>query len=768
MSIFTSSIRTKIIIPYVFLTLIVGAAGTFFGTQYVDNTLEDRLKKQLIGAARAANQIIIDQEEERLAVLRLILATEDMAGAIQNAKGNQDYDRLDQYIQAYAANYPDIDSIILLDEMGNEIYKLNRDQGEGTPGLLPTVFGAAEGYGSWEPINAILNDNRNLSSGRVKGDQGEEDIVYSIAPLKEQNQIVSVILVGHYLEDLLGEIKLESFADITFYNDQDPKGSVRNTTLPVDDESVLNITSEFYDQVVGDLTVTRNQRVMVLNQEYELAFAPFQLRGGTIGLYSVGVLTEFVTGPVQITSNIFAAIIFVAITVLMLIALLVTQQIIRPLARLVSTSGAIAAGDLTRETGISSGDEIGRLATSFDQMTGQLRRRTEQLEELVKLQSAILSSIADGVLVQDKAGQIVQLNPAAEKILAQLSEAFSNYEAQDLIPLAQTILTRLTPPSSQMKNGVYRATDDPIKEITGGIQAQITATANPNDDPPKNFEIGDRSVSTRAAPVVTDNDENLGSVVVLRDITSEVEAEKLKTNLIRGISHELLTPLVPMRLSLQLLQMTLQGKLEDKQVDLLNKIDNSSQELHALISTLIDFVQVEAEGTPASDMSVFDLVELVEDVGWQVQERIAETGLEFSIEIPQTSISVQADESRLRRVINALLDNAVKYNRPEGTISLSLEQQNQVALIQVIDTGVGIDQSLQPYLTKQPFLRAVAGDDDIRGNGLGLYLAGKIIEAHQGRIWFESQMGEGSTFYLEIPISESSSSTEETSETEVA
>ena len=439
----------------------------------------------------------------------------------------------------------------------------------------------------------------------------------------------------------------------------------------------------------------------------------------------------------------------------MLIALLVTRQIIRALAKLVRASHEIAEGNLNLETGIHSHDEIGHLADSFDKMTVQLRKRTEELEELVRLQAAILSSIADGVLVQDRDGQIAQLNRAAEKILSHLSPTFPELSAPDHIPLAERILQHLAQPPSEEAN---ENEDDPIIETTD--YANLTGVES-GEKSARNFNIGERSVSTRAAPVIADTGEVLGSVTVLRDITLEVESEKLKNKLIESLSHELLTPITPLRMNLQLLQMTAAGKLEGIQLQAIEKIDKHATELNGLITSLLDFAQIEAEGLSATEFEEFDLAELVEMIVEDNHIRLDEDAdlkskkLTFRAHLQASSLLVNADETRLRRTLNALLDNAMKYNRKNGTVDLYLHQQDGYAQVDVVDSGRGIDETLRRYITKQAFIRQVSGDDTERGNGLSLYLASKVMQAHQGKIWFESVVGQGSTFSLAIPLYQS-------------
>lgn len=721
-------------------------AGAYFGTQLVFDTVVERLENQLIGATRVAEGAIRDQTDERLIVLRQIVATENMAEALLDADRDENFDRLDQFITAIAANTPAIDSVIILDQQGNEELRLDRALRRESTEFVVHTIGSEAVYGGWAPVGQILMGQQTLSGGRIESDAGTSDVFYSIGPLRSGGDVIGVVMVGSYMSNILEDIRLKSLADVIFYDEQ---GQIRAITLPTGANEVYAVTPDRYNEIVTNIDNTQTETLTIRGHEYIFTFAPFRMHGSTLGVYSVGLVTDFVTRSGAVTRNVFTVIIFTAISVLMLIALLVTRQIIRPLAQLVRASGAIAAGDLSRATGIESHDEIGRLAVSFDQMTSQLRKRTEQLEELVKVQSAILSSIADGVLVQDEAGNLNQWNPAAQQILARLSEAFPEFQQNDQLPLAQRILNHL----AQTSPGPHMVDGDPLIETTDDMQ--VSLGTQPGQEMPRSFDIGGHSISTRAAPVITDNHETLGSVVVLRDVTDEIAAEKLKKSLIRSISHELLTPLVPIKGYAQLFTMSGGDNLTKQQIGFIHSIEKSADELNDLISTLIDFVQIEAEGAPASDLEEFSLDELVHQVDTAIQTKIIDNkDITIQTYISDGPFMVKADKGRIRRVINSLLDNAIKYNQPGGRADLHLKRVNDLAQISVVDTGSGVDASLKATLFNQPFIRSIEGDDDIRGGGLGLYLARKIVEANGGKIWYDSVEDQGSTFTFTIPLIE--------------
>jgi two-component system sensor histidine kinase ResE len=333
----------------------------------------------------------------------------------------------------------------------------------------------------------------------------------------------------------------------------------------------------------------------------------------------------------------------------------------------------------------------------------------EREEEASKVR-AILSSIADGVLVQDRDGHIIETNRAADKIIQQL---------QDPYP-------------------------DPVQAIVANVPTV--------EEEIRRFMLANQTFDARTAYVITQQNEILGSVVVLRDITLEVESEKLKRKFIEAISHELLTPLVPIKGYLNLLTMISQGEEFSRHQTLIDTVGNNVEDLHNLVSTLVDVSQIEA-GELSLDSQKFDFNELVSRVGESYQEKMGDENLTFRIHLTDAPLTVEGDRHRLQRVLRGLLENALYYNLPEGKVDLYLTQENGNARVDIVDTGTGIEESLKPYIFKTLFVRGAArGPDTVRGTGAQLYLARVIVEEHKGQIWFESNLNQGSTFSFIIPL----------------
>lgn len=352
-----------------------------------------------------------------------------------------------------------------------------------------------------------------------------------------------------------------------------------------------------------------------------------------------------------------------------------------------------------------------------------------QKEETGRL-NAILSSIADGVIVQDMEGNIVTMNPSAHQILDTISNDFSS-DPQKV--------------TAEKRQAQAKARLSSMLNYLAGLEYHD----------PQDVEIGRRVLSARSAPVTTPDGERFGSVFVLRDITSEVESKQLKDDFITSISHELRTPLAVIKSSNDLLRLR-SMLLPDQQglpfVDTIDDVDKNIAELVTLIEQMLDLTQINA-GALGIDREPIDLAEVVRAEAEEWQERMAAKGLVYRLEVPEEPVWVDGDELRLMRVVRNLLKNAYSYTLPGGSITVTVQARASQAQVDIKDTGVGIAEKHQPFIFSR-FFRAIHAEHtyEIAGGGLGLFLSQAIVEAHGGRIWFESKLNEGSTFSFTLPM----------------
>jgi len=339
--------------------------------------------------------------------------------------------------------------------------------------------------------------------------------------------------------------------------------------------------------------------------------------------------------------------------------------------------------------------------------TNQLRQR--------ELFEAILGSTPDPVIVLGADNQLIHCNPAAADLLHIQGEL----SGQQLVDVARAA----------------QLTDEHLTAIRVGME---------NKEPFRlELMINRRVFILQGAPLrMTES----GWVLILNDISPLKELDALKTQMIRMASHDLKSPLGAILGYAELLKTT---QLADFQIQMVNMTEHAAQQMLAIITNILNLERLKDANLSLVpvDLSLF-VCQLVV----VYQERAASKQQAIELRIPDAPVMVQADKQYLHQAIDNLVGNAVKYTPAQGKITVTISNSNGCARIMVADTGYGIPAQAQAKLF-QPFFRArTRATADIPGSGLGLSLAKAVIEAHQGKLWFESEEGRGSTFFVELPI----------------
>jgi signal transduction histidine kinase len=731
---FSSSISNKIILPYALLTLLLAVLGVFVITRLVAGSFEARLKNQLLEAGRVVGDEIVNRERIRLETERSVANTIGVPEALVD----RDLRRLNELISPIIANAKNIDSIVIVDAQGKEVLRLQR--GIGPHAQVQTLVGGGADFFQWSAVSRVLADSRGVKEVQVARDPGSNElIIYTVGPIQHAQGIIGAALVGTYLSREVEVLHNIALTDLTLFDDQ---GRVIVSTLvrdPVEAEQVFRVfTPERYDQVISTGNVTLLDEVEGPDQEetnditargqvYRLAYAPFILRGRVHGVYAVALPTTFVTHTNNQSRDVLSIIFSIGVVTVFGVGYLISRRIIKPIVHLVQTSQAITHGDLEQRTGLYREDEIGILASAFDEMTGELQRLLKIQEEEASKLNAILSSIADGVIVQDMNGDMISINPAAQHILVELEQNYAYLQLHN------------------EPEGKIAARSSPALPLLDRLQKLEFHKS-------ERFDVGTKVLSGLSGPVFNSNGEQLGSVVVLRDITREVESEKLKDDFITSVSHELRTPLTAIKGYNELLKLTAAGKLDMRQLEFIETIGENVDDLLNLIQEMLDLSQIDA-GTLGIDQEPVDLIELAEQEVQKWLPQMEEKELAFHTHLPVEPIWVEGDQAKLTRVLTNLIRNARDYTLPGGRVEVWIRKDGDRVQVDVRDTGVGISEEHQRFLFTR-FFRAIHEEStyEISGAGLGLYISKAIIQAHNGEIWVESKRNQGSTFSFTLPL----------------
>ncbi len=363
---------------------------------------------------------------------------------------------------------------------------------------------------------------------------------------------------------------------------------------------------------------------------------------------------------------------------------------------------------------------------------GQLYR--QQAEEASRSQ-AILESVADGVLVTDAGNRISFLNRSAERILG--------LEASRV--LGQSL--------SEFAGLFGKAAREWINTIR--YWSEVPSAYRSDESYVERIELDDgRVILVHLAPVILQN-EFLGTVSIFRDITHEVEVERLKSEFVATVSHELRTPMTSIRGYVDLLLMGAAGALNEMQANFLQVIKSNTDRLNALVADLLDISRIEA-GRISLTPQPINLVHVAEESLNEMRRRSQQENkpMDFFLEAEENLPMAFGDAERVRQILDNLLENAYSYTPAGGRVQVRLRCNNSEIQVDVQDNGIGIP----PQDQARVFERFYRGENPMviqtPGTGLGLSIVKQLVEMHGGRIWVTSSgmYGEGSTFSFTLPI----------------
>lgn len=334
--------------------------------------------------------------------------------------------------------------------------------------------------------------------------------------------------------------------------------------------------------------------------------------------------------------------------------------------------------------------------------------------------AAILSSTPDPVLVTDQHNNLLLANPAAWQVL-------------DL--------------------GVDTDEGRPVEAVIP--QPELVALLRTSDVEQQSAEINlpDERVYLAIASSVMAEGQRVGRVCLLRDVTHFKELDALKSEFVHTVSHDLRSPLTLMRGYATMLEMV--GELNEQQVGYVRKIISGVESMSRLVNNLLDLGRIEAG--VGLELDVAPITEIIDKVVSGLQPTATQKRIQIEVESQQPNLPpVEADQALLQQAIHNLIENAIKYTRTEGNVKISLQARQDRMVMEISDNGIGISPMDQPRLFERFYRGAQVGSKDQRGTGLGLAIVKSIAERHGGRVWVESQLGKGSTFYLSIPLKQNS------------
>jgi PAS domain S-box-containing protein len=348
---------------------------------------------------------------------------------------------------------------------------------------------------------------------------------------------------------------------------------------------------------------------------------------------------------------------------------------------------------------------------------------------------AILDSTRDGILMLDEAGDILLANPPIAQWTGLPQERIVGGTLLQLFRQA----TRGHP---EMRRSIVDELARGRQILAGNPQATLRGTSEVTVGPPQFFEWF-------SLPVLDRSGQQMGRILVVRDVTEAREAERMREDLGSMIVHDLRGPLTAILGSLETILERDIGPLTETQRSLLDLSYDGARHMQGLVNTLLDIRQLEAGKLPLH-FAPMQLAEAAHGAVARLAPLIQERRLTVVTEVATDLPAVRADAESIARVFENLLHNAIKYSYPGGAIRVQARAEGSIVLCSVTDYGLGIPKAEQERIFEK--FSQLRRPGMPRGTGLGLAFCRLIIVAHQGRIWVESEEGKGSTFCFTLPI----------------
>jgi two-component system phosphate regulon sensor histidine kinase PhoR len=409
--------------------------------------------------------------------------------------------------------------------------------------------------------------------------------------------------------------------------------------------------------------------------------------------------------------------------VAVILTYLVVSQIVRPLTQLTAGAQALAADDDSNLLTTQSLDELGVLGAAFNQMQTKLSRRVEQLKENTERLETVLGSMEEGVIAVDAQDAVLLANEASRDLL----------DIGVVYPQGRLLLdvTRSLPLQTAVTQALQtRGTVQQEFETHGSVRRTlaIRATCMPGEPCP-------------------------GVMVVLRDVSELRRLENLRREFVANVSHELKTPLAAIKAYAETLKM---GALHDPEngPTFLTRIEEQSERLHELIIDLLQIARMES-GQEAFEIVDLDLAEAVLDCVDQFMDVAAAKMLVLNVQGPENDapVIVRGDEEGVRTIISNLINNAIKYTPAGGSVMVRWRVVEDMGVIEVEDTGIGIALKDQARIFERFYRVDKARSREMGGTGLGLSIVKHLTQAFGGVVGVESQPHQGSTFSIRLPLS---------------
>ena len=500
-------------------------------------------------------------------------------------------------------------------------------------------------------------------------------------------------------------------------------------------------------------------------------FVPLRYDNQYLGVLAVGINPNpTIVASSNLTRDVTIAVFITIWAMVILGNVFNALMITRPIKELLVGVKNIAAKNFKQRIDLPLRGELGELIASFNRMAEKLEKYEEQnivelTSEKAKLET-LVSTIADGAMLIDPQMQIILANPTARNIFGWSEDAIGD---NILHRLPSEITVKLTKPLYKM---IENKTEPETSAISENEASALALKQNhhhsfANKD---EFRISinqpvSRTIRLLLSRVIDGGSENIkGIAMTVQDITREVELNEAKSQFISNVSHELRTPLFNIKSFIETLSEYGEDLTHEQRKEFLDTANNETDRLTRLVNDVLDLSRLESSRTYS--LSEVDLSQPIEQTLRTCQLNAKDKGIELNQELEYNLPPVTGNYDLLLQVLTNLVGNSLKFTNSGGKVTVKAYKTDaesntigQPAVkIEVADTGIGISPEDKEAIFER-FFRVENRVHTLEGTGLGLSIVRNIIEKHHSRVYIDSEVGVGTSFWFELPICKSTQNT---------
>lgn len=502
----------------------------------------------------------------------------------------------------------------------------------------------------------------------------------------------------------------------------------RDGTVIADSESDIESMDNHLNRPEIDAVLVKNQELgesVRLSDTRDMSMMyvaiPVEADGELIGAVRTSVSTQSIDNAISAIWTTLSAILFIILLVSVISAALLSYNITKPINRVINVTKRLQNKDYSARINADYSGEIGNLNTSVNALAASLQAHVNEIEESEKQLNSIMSNLVSGVVLIDDKGKVDLTNHATERFLSKHTSKIDGKE--------------------------YTYVFGPLG-IDHLIETVIEDNVKRHDEAHIYFPE-ERILDVHIAPYYSQGWQQRGAIIVLHDITDIRRLEKMRSEFVANVSHELKTPITSVKGFAETL---LSGDVPDEATakQFMQIIYDESERLNRLITDLLELSKIEKQAMPLNITEV-NLNEIIGNSTQTISKFARDKNITLHLPSDENPIYVEADEDRLGQIVLNLVANAVNYTSDNGDIYIDAEERSSKVVLTVRDTGMGIPEEALDRLFERFYRVDKARSRHSGGTGLGLAIVKHLVESHEGKIYVKSVEGVGSTFTVELP-----------------